>query len=138
MNLTAFHTLGRSGLIVSPFTLGTMTFGNSRWGAPDEVSESIFHAYVDAGGNFIDTADVYAKGRSEELTGGYIRGRSLRDQLVLATKFTFHGGEPGNPNAGGNGRKNMHRAIEGSLRRLQTILDKLRRWDKSQVGFGKW
>ena len=120
MNLTAFRTLGRSGLIISPLALGTMTFGTPRWGAPDEVSESIFHTYVDAGGNFIDTADVYAKGRSEELIGGYIADRSLRDQLVLATKFSFHGGEPGNPNAGGNGRKNMHRALEGSLRRLRT------------------
>ncbi|WP_199341618.1 MULTISPECIES: aldo/keto reductase [Nostocales] len=81
MSLTAFRTLGHSGLIVSPLTLGTMTFGTPRWGAPDEVSESIFHAYVDAGGNFIDTADVYAKGRSEELIGSYITDRSLRDQL---------------------------------------------------------
>lgn len=120
MNLTAFHTLGRSGLIVSPLALGTMTFGTPRWGAPDEVSESIFNTYVEAGGNFIDTADVYAKGRSEELIGSYIADRSLRDQLVLATKFTFHTGEPGNPNAGGNGRKNIYRAIEGSLRRLRT------------------
>jgi len=120
MNLTAFRTLGRSGLIVSPIALGTMTFGTPRWGAPDEIAESIFHAYVEAGGNFIDTADVYAKGRSEELIGGYVRDRSLRDQLLLATKFSFHGGEPGNPNAGGNGRKNLYRALEGSLRRLQT------------------
>jgi aryl-alcohol dehydrogenase-like predicted oxidoreductase len=120
MNLTAFRTLGRSGLIVSPLALGTMTFGNQRWGSSDDVSESIFHAYVDAGGNFIDTADVYANGRSEELIGGYIADRQLRDRLVLATKFSFYSGEPGNPNAGGNGRKNIHRALEGSLRRLNT------------------
>ena len=120
MSLTAFRTLGRSGLIVSPLALGTMTFGTPGWGAPDEVCESIFQTYVDAGGNFIDTADVYAKGRSEELVGDYIRDRNLRDQVVLASKFTFHAGESGNPNAGGNGRKNMHRAIEGSLRRLKT------------------
>ncbi|MEH2294864.1 aldo/keto reductase [Nostoc sp.] len=120
MSLTAFRTLGRSGLIVSPLALGTMTFGTPRWGAPDEVSASIFHTYVEAGGNFIDTADVYAKGRSEELIGSYIADRSLRDQLVLATKFTFHSGEPGNPNGGGNGRKNMYRAFERSLRRLRT------------------
>jgi len=120
MSLTAFRTLGRSGLVVSPLALGTMTFGTPRWGSPDEVSEAIFHAYVDAGGNFLDTADVYAKGRSEELIGGYIVDRGLRDQLVVATKFAFHGGEPGNPNAGGNGRKNIHRALEGSLRRLKT------------------
>lgn len=120
MSLSAFRTLGRSGLIVSPLALGTMTFGTLRWGAEGEVSESIFHTYVEAGGNFIDTADVYAKGRSEELIGGFIADRNLRDQLVLATKFTFHGGEPGNPNAGGNGRKNLYRAIEGSLHRLRT------------------
>jgi len=121
MSLTAFRTLGRSGLVVSPLALGTMTFGTERWGAPDDVSHAIFDAYVDAGGNFIDTADVYAHdGRSEELIGGYIADRGLRDRLVLATKFAFHGGEPGNVNASGNGRKNIHRAFEGSLRRLRT------------------
>ncbi|MBC6990508.1 aldo/keto reductase [Hymenobacter sp. BT491] len=119
MDLTAYRTLGRSGLVVSPHALGTMTFGTPRWGSPDEVSEAIFNAYTDAGGNFIDTADVYAGGRSEELVGGYIASRSLRDRLVLATKFTFNA-QPGNPNAGGNGRKNMHRALEGSLKRLRT------------------
>ena len=120
MSLTAYRTLGRSGLVVSPLCLGTMTFGTPRWGSPDEGSEAIFHAYVEAGGNFIDTADVYSKGRSEELVGGYVAGRQLRDQLVLATKFAFHSGVPGHPNSGGNGRKNIHRALEGSLRRLQT------------------
>jgi len=120
MSLTAFRTLGHSGLVVSPLALGTMTFGAAGWGAPDAVSEAIFHAYVDAGGNFIDTADVYGGGRSEELLGGYIADRGLRDRLALATKFAFHGGEPGNPNAGGNGRKNIYRALDGSLRRLCT------------------
>ena len=119
MSLTAFRTLGRSGLIVSPLALGTMTFGTARWGSPDTVSEAIFHDYVDAGGNFIDTADVYAGGRSEELVGSYVADRSLRDKLVLATKFAFNA-QRGNPNAGGNGRKNIHRALEGSLRRLKT------------------
>ncbi|QKG52476.1 aldo/keto reductase [Hymenobacter sp. BRD67] len=119
MNLTSFRTLGRSGLVVSPLALGTMTFGTPRWGSSDEVSEAVFNAYVDAGGNFIDTADVYAGGRSEELTGSYLHARGLRDKLVLATKFGFNP-QPGNPNAGGNGRKNIHRALEGSLRRLKT------------------
>ena len=119
MSLTDFRTLGRSGLVVSPLSLGTMTFGTARWGSADEVSEAIFDGYVEAGGNFIDTADVYAGGRSEELLGGYVADRRLRDKLVLASKFGFSGG-PGNPNAGGNGRKNIHRALEGSLRRLQT------------------
>jgi aryl-alcohol dehydrogenase-like predicted oxidoreductase len=118
MSLTAYRTLGRSGLVVSPFALGTMTFGTQRWGSPDEISESIFHTYIEAGGNFIDTADVYANGRSEELIGNYIG--DLRDQLVLATKFSFHSGKSGNPNAGGNGRKNIYRALEGSLHRLKT------------------
>ncbi len=114
-----FRTLGRSGLIVSPLALGTMTFGTPKWGSPDLDSQQVFNAYVDAGGNFIDTADVYAKGRSEELVGTFVAERGLRDKLVLATKFTFNA-EAGNPNAGGNGRKNMHRALEVSLRRLRT------------------
>lgn len=117
--LKSFRTLGRSGLIVSPLALGTMTFGTPRWGSPDGVSKVIFDAYVDAGGNFVDTADVYSGGRSEELLGGYIAERKLRNKLVLATKFTFNA-ESGNPNAGGNGRKNIYRALENSLRRLQT------------------
>ncbi len=120
MKLSDVRTLGRSGLVVSPMALGAMTFGNPRWGSADDAtSKSVFDAYLDAGGNFIDTADVYAKGRSEELVGEFIAEGNLRDRLVLATKFTFNA-EPGNPNAGGNGRKNMHRALEGSLRRLRT------------------
>jgi aryl-alcohol dehydrogenase-like predicted oxidoreductase len=119
MDLTSYRTLGRSGLVVSPLTLGTMTFGTARWGSPDDVSKAIFQAYVEAGGNFIDTADVYSGGRSEELLGGYVADLRLRDRLVLATKFAFNA-EPGNPHAGGNGRKNIYRALEGSLRRLKT------------------
>jgi aryl-alcohol dehydrogenase-like predicted oxidoreductase len=120
MSLTNFRTLGRSGLVVSPLCLGTMTFGTQGWGSPDSVSESIFNAYVDAGGNFIDTADVYAHGRSEELLGNYIADRKLRDQIVLATKFTWPGAKAGNVNAGGNGRKNIYNALDGSLKRLRT------------------
>ena len=118
MNLASYRTLGRSGLVVSPLALGTMTFGTPRWGSSDAVSQAIFNAYVEAGGNFIDTADVYAGGRSEELLGSYLTTPTLRDQLVLATKFTWN--TTRNPNAGGNGRKNIYRALEGSLRRLQT------------------
>lgn len=119
MNLTDFRTLGRSGLVVGPLTLGTMTFGTTRWGSSEDVSEAVFNAYVDAGGNFVDTAEAYAGGRSEEMLGGFIQKRGLRDKLVLATKFSFSA-EDGNPNAAGNGRKNMVRALEGSLRRLGT------------------
>lgn len=119
MSLTAYRTLGRSGLVVSPLALGTMTFGNPGWGSPDAVSEAIFNTYTDAGGNFVDTADVYSGGRSEELVGQYIADRKLRDQVVLATKFGFNAGK-GNPHTGGNGRKNIYRALEGSLSRLKT------------------
>jgi aryl-alcohol dehydrogenase-like predicted oxidoreductase len=119
MPLTTFRTLGRSGLVVSPLALGTMTFGTARWGSDEDASQAVFDAYVAAGGNFIDTADVYAGGRSEEMVGRFVAEQGLRDQLVLATKFAFNP-QPGNPNAGGNGRKNTHRALEGSLRRLNT------------------
>ncbi len=119
MDLTSYRTLGRSGLIVSPLALGTMTFGADRWGTSEESSRAVLDAYVNAGGNFIDTADVYGGGRSEEFVGRYVAERGLRDKLVLGTKFTWNL-DPGNPNAGGNGRKNVHRALEASLRRLRT------------------
>ncbi len=119
MNLTNYRTLGRSGLVVSPLALGTMTFGTHRWGTDAAGSEAVFNAYLDAGGNSIDTADVYAAGSSEELLGGFITDSKTRDKVVLASKFTFSA-EDGNPNAAGNGRKNIYRALEGSLRRLQT------------------
>jgi aryl-alcohol dehydrogenase-like predicted oxidoreductase len=119
MHLTSLRTLGRSGLPVSPLTLGTMTMGNTEWGSPDADSKTIFNAYVDAGGNSIDTADVYSGGRSEELVGQFIAERRLRDRVVLATKYGFSA-EAGNPLAGGASRKNLCRAVEGSLRRLNT------------------
>jgi len=120
MPLNSYVTLGRSGLRVSPLCLGTMTFGTEwGWGADETVCAAMFDAYVAAGGNFIDTADGYTNGKSEEICGRLIRDRGLRDRIVLATKFTFNA-QTGNPNAGGNGRKNAFRALEGSLRRLQT------------------
>lgn len=131
MNLTDYRTLGRSGLIVSPLALGTMTYGNKGWGSADDVSEAIFNAYIDAGGNFLDSADTYSKGRSEELLGQYVSKRGLRDQVVLATKFTWNA-VPGVPVTSGNSRKNIYRALEGSLKRLNTdYLDLywLHHWD---------
>ena len=119
ITLESFRTLGRSGLIVIPFALGTMTFAAPRWGSPDDVSEAVFNNYVDAGGNFIDTADVYSGGKSEELIGKFVAERKLRDKLVVATKFGFNT-EKGNPHAGGNGRKHIYSALENSLRRLKT------------------
>ena len=119
-NLNDYVTLGRSGLRVSPLCLGTMTFGNEwGWGSEEQTARAVFDRYIDAGGNFIDTADLYTGGHSEELLGKFIGEGALRDRVVLATKFTFNAA-PGNPNAGGNGRKNIYRALESSLRRLQT------------------
>ncbi len=118
--LKSYTTLGRSGLKVSPICLGTMTFGNDRWGSSDEEATQIFESYISAGGNFLDTADGYALGKSEQVLGRLINnGANLRDHVVLATKFTFNNGE-GDPNTGGNGRKNIYRALEGSLKRLGT------------------
>ena len=120
LGMNSYVTLGRTGLRVSPLCLGTMTFGTEwGWGSEEDISRKIFNGYVDAGGNFIDTADGYTMGQSEEMLGKFVGERSLRDQLVIATKFTFNA-QRGNPNAGGNGRKNIYRALEGSLRRLKT------------------
>jgi len=118
MQLNEYTTLGRSGLRVSPLALGTMTFGNDRWGSEDAESKRIFDRYVEQGGNFLDCADGYADGRSEEVLGRFVAEGNLRDRLVISTKFSFNTQE-GNPNAGGNGRKNVYRALEGSLRRLK-------------------
>ena len=114
--IARYSTLGRTGLKVSPLALGAMTFG---WGAEKEVSRRLFDVYREHGGNFIDTADLYAGGTSEEWLGEFIENSKSRDQIVLATKFSFNA-QQGNPNAGGNGRKNIYRALEGSLKRLRT------------------
>ena len=120
MSLTPYTTLGRSGLRVSPLCLGTMTFGTEwGWGSDEATCGQMFDAYLVAGGNFLDTADLYTGGKSEEICGRLIRDRNLRDRVVVATKYTFNA-DPENANAGGNGRKNLYRALEGSLRRLQT------------------
>src|SRR6201998_3045829 len=120
MNIKDYVTLGRSGLRVSPLTLGTMTFGTEwGWGSEERTARTIFDRYLEAGGNVLDTADGYTNGKSEELVGKFIGESGLRDRVVLATKFTFNT-DPDNPNAGGNSRKNIYRALHGSLRRLQT------------------
>ena len=120
MSLHQYFTLGRSGLRVSRLALGTMTFGTDwGWGTDKETARQLFNAYVDAGGNLIDTADLYTNGISETWIGEFMRERQLRDRLVITTKFSYSA-DPDNPNAGGNGRKNILRAVEGSLRRLGT------------------
>jgi aryl-alcohol dehydrogenase-like predicted oxidoreductase len=119
MTLTTYRTLGRSGLTVSPLALGTMTFGAGRWGADEATARAIFDTYVEAGGNFADTADVYSGGHSEEMLGRFIAERGNRDRMVIATKSGFPRSE-GTPLAGGNSARNIRDGIEGSLRRLGT------------------
>ncbi len=117
-SLDHYRLLGRSGLRVSPVCLGTMTFGADwGWGADNDTSKAIFDAYASRGGNFIDTANFYTNGTSEKILGDLIGPD--RDHFVLATKYTFSM-RPGDPNAGGNHRKNMVRSVEESLRRLKT------------------
>ncbi|MEA5564891.1 aldo/keto reductase [Anabaena sp. UHCC 0399] len=132
MSLNTYYTLGRSGLRVSRLALGAMTFGTEwGWGTDEDTARQMFNTYVDAGGNFIDTADLYTNGTSETWLGKFMTERNLRDRVVITTKFSYNA-EPGNPNAGGNGRKNILRAVEGSLQRLGTDyidLSILHTWD---------
>ena len=116
--LNNYRLLGRSGLRVSPLSLGTMTFGTEwGWGADTSEAQRIFDIYIERGGNFVDTSVNYTGGSSERLLGTYIKEK--RDRVVVATKFTM-AREPGNPNSGGNHRLNIIRSVEASLRQLDT------------------
>lgn len=109
--------LGGSGLMVSELCLGTMIFGEqTERSTPGDVAEEMIHRYLDAGGNFIDTANVYGDGRSEEIVGQALRGR--RADVVLATKVRFRRGK--GPNNIGLSRRHIMQEVENSLRRLQT------------------
>jgi aryl-alcohol dehydrogenase-like predicted oxidoreductase len=121
MPLTNYVTLGRSGLRVSPFCLGTMTFGEDwGWGSTVAESEAILSRFIERGGNFIDTANVYTRGHSEKIIGDLVgHDPARRDRMVIATKF-FGNLYPGDPNGGGGGRKAIVSACEQSLRRLRT------------------
>ena len=113
-----YKLLGKSGLRVSEICLGTMTFGEDwGWGSSKEESKKIYDAFREAGGNFIDTANVYTNGTSEKFIGEFIA--SERETIVLATKYTNGLGD-NNPNGGGNQRKNMVQSVEASLKRLNT------------------
>ncbi len=114
-----YKLLGRSGLRVSELCLGTMTFGEAwGWGASERESQLIFEAYLEAGGNFVDTATNYTNGESEIILGELIGER--RDSLVLATKYSLTAGDSEDPNSGGNSRKNLMQTVERSLERLNT------------------
>jgi aryl-alcohol dehydrogenase-like predicted oxidoreductase len=123
-----YRSLGASGAVVSNFALGTMTFGAE---ASEEQSHAILDAYLTAGGNFIDTADVYSAGVSEEIIGRWLAARpEARDRVVLATKGRFPMGRA--PNDVGTSRRHLNRALDDSLRRLgveQIDLYQLHAWD---------
>jgi aryl-alcohol dehydrogenase-like predicted oxidoreductase len=132
--LDSYITLGRSGLRVSPLTLGTMTFGEDwGWGASPETSEAILAEYLEYGGNIVDTANVYTNGHSEKIVGDFFAARpGRRDRIVLSTKF-FGNLHPGDPNGGGSSRKALIAQLDESLRRLQTDyvdLYWLHNWDR--------
>ncbi len=117
-----YKLLGKSGLRVSELCLGTMTFGEEwGWGASRDESRQIFDTFVEAGGNFIDTANGYTDGTSEKVVGEFVA--SDRERFVVATKYSFPlqmSDRAGNPNGSGNHRKNMMQSLEGSLKRLNT------------------
>ncbi|RDI68782.1 aldo/keto reductase [Nocardia pseudobrasiliensis] len=118
LTLDTYRLLGRSGLRVSPLALGGMTFGADwGWGAEADDARKLFDTYVERGGNFIDTANMYTAGSSERLLGEFTRDN--RESLVLATKYTMLR-RPGDPNSGGNHRKSMFASVENSLRQLNT------------------
>ena len=123
--LDQYRLLGRTGLRVSPLCLGTMTFGDRwGWGADLDESRKQLSLYADKGGNFIDTADMYTHGQSEEFLGRLLHedGFGGRDRFVLATKYTLNhpATAGGDPNASGNHRKRLMTALDASLKRLRT------------------
>src|SRR5262245_21395445 len=110
-----YRPLGSTGIQVSSYCFGAMMFGE--WGNPDvDACAAMLHRALDAGVNFVDTADVYSFGVAEEIVGRALRGR--RDDIVLATKF--HNAMGPDPNRRGNSRRWITRAVEDSLRRLET------------------
>ena len=113
-----YKLLGNSGLRVSELCLGTMTFGQDwGWGSDKEESRAVFQAFAEAGGNFLDTANIYTNGTSETLVGEFVKGD--REKWVIATKYSLNT-RPGDVNACGNHRKNLFQAVEASLKRLGT------------------
>jgi aryl-alcohol dehydrogenase-like predicted oxidoreductase len=113
-----YRLLGDSGLRVSEAALGTMTFGEDwGWGSSKDEARKVYDVFREAGGNFIDTANVYTNGTSESLLGEFMDGH--RQSVVMATKYS-NAASGTDPNAGGNQRKNMVQAVEASLKRLRT------------------
>jgi aryl-alcohol dehydrogenase-like predicted oxidoreductase len=121
MSLQSFRILGKSGLRVSPLCLGSMTFGEDwGWGSSADESTTMIRTYLEKGGNFIDTANIYTNNHSEKIIGDVVgQVSSLRTQTIIATKFA-NNAFPGNPNTGGTGNRSLMTNLEHSLRRLQT------------------
>jgi len=121
--LAHFHLLGRSGLKVSPLCLGTMNFGTNWTALVGECSKDearkIFDKYVENGGNFVDTANKYQEGQSEEWLGEWMEEKGIRDSMVIATKFSLPI-DMKNINSAGNSRKSLYASVEKSLKRLRT------------------
>jgi aryl-alcohol dehydrogenase-like predicted oxidoreductase len=126
-----YKLFGHSGLRVSELSLGTMTFGQEwGWGNSETDSKKVFDAYVEAGGNFFDTANFYTRGTSEKLLGQFMGAQ--RERFVVATKYTLTM-DPTDPNSGGNHRKALFQSVHASLKRLNTdYIDLLwvHAWDK--------
>jgi aryl-alcohol dehydrogenase-like predicted oxidoreductase len=112
-----YSLLGRSGLRVSKLALGTMTFGaGAEWSRPEAECRAVFDAYVEAGGNFIDTANMYMGGESEKIVGRFVA--TDRERFVISTKYGNAVPGRGDPNAAGMHRKSLVRSLDASLRRL--------------------
>lgn len=133
MTINTYRTIGTTGLRVSPLALGAMNLDDGTWGSAPETCFEILDHYLDAGGNFIDTANQYNAGNSEQTFGDYFEQRpGRRDRVVLATKVggTLH---PSDPNAAGAGRKAIYTQFDGSLRQLKTDyidLYWMHQWDR--------
>ena len=113
-----YKLFGKSGLRVSEICLGTMTFGEEwGYGANKDESRIIFNAFLEAGGNFIDTANRYTEGTSERFLGEFVKESGRRDELVVATKYSL-ASKIGRINDSGNHRKNLVQTLDGSLKRL--------------------
>ena len=114
-----YRLLGKSGLRVSELALGAMTFGAEGWGADRQESRRVYQGFREAGGNFVDTANIYGAGRSESFLGEFLAEDGDRERVVLATKYTA-ATRSRDVNAAGNNRKNMQDSLHASLRRLGT------------------
>src|ERR1700722_2434033 len=121
MSLQSFRILGKSGLRVSPLCLGAMTFGEDwGWGANVDETTKLINTYLEKGGNFIDTANIYTNNHSEKIIGDVVgKNSSLRTKTIIATKFS-NNVFPGNANTSGTGNRSLMTNLEHSLRRLQT------------------